>query len=134
MSPSEQSPICGTVVEIGLFTPDDSEWAELWPEAVERRVLQRTIADGTTMLVEFQLWAEIVQAEMVSRVGGTRSGPSSVSLERDPTVELVDAAYDGRVHLGDLYGDLGGDREIRKWDLYAAPFRLLTSAVSARLG
>lgn len=131
----ERDSIRGTLVVIDLFTPESSEWAELWPNAVERRSLQRAIEDGKTMLVSFQLWVEFTQDGLLSRLGGTRWGPGVVRVGNDPTVELATPAYDGRSHMGDLYGDLVGILEIGKWDLYAAPFRLeLTSAVSARLG
>jgi hypothetical protein len=44
---------------------------------------------------------------------------------------LAEAAYEARRHIGDLYGDLMG---VRKWDLYAEPFRLeLDEEVRARI-
>jgi hypothetical protein len=84
----------------------------------------------------FQVFAEVELDTGVDRIGGTRWGPALVPLSGDPTKLIVESAYDGRLHLGDLYGDLrsaplsfGG-----RWELYAAPFRLeLDSALEELL-
>lgn len=128
----KHNPFCGTLVVIDSFSPRDSEWDELWSDAVQRRALQRDVANGDAMLVDFQLFAEFAENGSRSRVGGTKWFPGVVRLDKDPTTELTDAAYEGRRHLGDLFGDLVG---VRKWDLYAALFWLeLTQEVSARIG
>jgi hypothetical protein len=120
-----------TVVVIQPFAPREGEWSEQWPDSIERRCLQRDVANGKALLVVFQLYAEFVEDGDVSRVGGTKWGPMAVRLDKDPTTELTGAAYEGRRHMGDLYGDLSG---VRKWDLYAAPFRLeLDDRVGARI-
>lgn len=128
---SAQDCLRGTVVVVQPFTPLESEWNELWTDPIERRCLQMDVANDTALLVMFQLFAEFVEDGDVSRVGGTKWGPMAVRLDKDPTTELAEAAYEGRRHLGDLYSDLRG---VRKWDLYAAPFRLeLDEEVSVAL-
>ena len=128
---SAQDCLRGTVVVVQPFTPLESEWNELWTDSIERRCLQRDVANGEALLVMFQLYAEFVEDGDVSCVGGTKWGPMAVRLDKNPTTELTDAAYEGRRHTGDLYGELSG---VRKWDLYAAPFRLeLDEEVGARI-
>lgn len=114
-----------TGVSASLVQPSGAEWQEVWPDLSERRRIERGVENGRVVLVMSQLFAELRDTVGVGRVGGTVWGPAVIALDRDPTKELVEQAYDGRCHLGDLYRDVKPlASRTPRWDLYAAPFRL----------
>lgn len=111
------------VVRIDSCGPTDPLWDEAWPGRLERERIESSVVKGDAVVVRFQVFAVVAEGEAVGQIGGTMWGPVKIDLDGDPTNALIDEAYNGRRHLGDLYADLKGAVLVRRrWDVYSAPF------------
>ena len=121
--------VIGTSVMLESVDFAEDDWRRFWEDPVERRALQRAVADHRAVVIKAQVFVDVKANGRVERVSGTQWWPQEIWLDRDPTNQLIERAYDGRFHLGDLYGDLWitGSGPSR-WEFYAAPFRVELSA------
>ena len=130
MGPTDQHcEVIGTSVMLESVDFAEDDWRRFWEDPVERRALQRAVADHRAVVIKAQVFVDVKANGRVERVSGTQWWPQEIWLDRDPTNQLIERAYDGRFHLGDLYGDLWitGSGPSR-WEFYAAPFRVELSA------
>jgi hypothetical protein len=126
-SQSNQSCLLGTGVFISVW-PNPHGWLrEIDPTSTtEYRSLLGDIEAGRAVLVGCEIFAETRRGADVVRLCGTSTGPEPISLERDPTRELLTSAYRVRdAHLGELMRELRPPGFVRsRWELFAAPFRI----------
>lgn len=124
-----------TFVVVSLFTPEPDEWTALWPNRLERERLQRDCAKGAVVLAKFQLQAEVPGLVEQEWIGGTGWGPAILHIDDNPLRAIVTEAYSGRMHMGDLYGDLKmtDDEVLSWWEFFAAPFSVQLDDPLARL-
>ncbi len=125
-----------TGVQLGLVK-EVNGWLELvaLQDRLEARRLEPAIQSGQAVLVEAHAFVAMEQDGEHYRVG-TTGGAQKVSLQADPTSELLRVAQAAReVHLGDLLGDLRREGlDATRWEFYAAPFHIeLTADLRDRL-
>ena len=116
--------LAGVGVLVGLWDMSDPR-LELALDKSELRRFHDSVDSGAEVPVECQVFADLERAGRVDRVGGTRWGPVMLQKVDDMTNSLVEAAYEGRNHLGDLFGDMRlAGLPFTRWELYSAPFRV----------
>ena len=108
--------LLGTGAELRLPSRESDEHED--PPAVDPKTGE--------LLLEVQVFAELVDDGRHVRVGGSVGHGSSVSQAADPTTELLRIAHDARdTDLGDLLGDLRiGGLDVTRFEFHAAPFRI----------
>jgi hypothetical protein len=115
-----------TIALVSIVDAEDSQWERVFENSLDRARVRQELAAGRLVWVAVQVFAVVERRSGADRIGGTMFGPVEVDATRDPTNDLIGAAYSARDHLGTLYGDLRiAGLNVDRWELYAAPFRVV---------
>ncbi len=85
--------------------------------------------DGEVIFVGWQAFADLEDDGRRFEFGPRFGAELPIHLDRDPTAELVEAAFYARKEeFGQLLGDLRiGEMGMTRWEFHAAPFRIALS-------
>ena len=96
MGPTDQHcEVIGTSVMLESVDFAEDDWRRFWEDPVERRALQRAVADHRAVVIKAQVFVDVKANGRVERVSGTQWWPQEIWLDRDPTNQLIERAYDG---------------------------------------